>query len=275
MVSARISARAAAALGVGRAICAARAVVVGAFVLALSGCAGGGAQGSDGSLGSGRGEDTYDCRGFAVPASVLADPVPATELGPDGRAALDGMEVPPPSELGDLAAWSVVTESADRLVLVRPLDEPQDLGGGDLRTHELLAVEVVDASNVPPPGWVLRAMTTCSFAVPGAGSATVTLDPDSPPDPTSAQVPLLVTETRCNGGEDAEGRVEVVELRETADTVEVVLAVRPRDVGDATCQSNPPTPFLLELEAPLGERTLLDASVVPPRPVLAPTTTEP
>lgn len=246
---------------------AARAAVVGALVLTLSGCAGGGAQGSGGPPGSVLGEDTYDCMGFPVPASVLTDPVPATGLGPDGRAALAGVEVPPPSELGDLAEWSVVTESPDRLVLVRALDEPQDLGGGDLRTHELLAVEVVDASNVPPPGWALRAWTSCSFAVPGAGSATVTFDPDSPPDPTSAQVALLVTETRCNSGEDAEGRVEVIELRETADTVEVVLAVRPRDAGAADCQSNPPTPFVLELEDPLGDRELLDASVIPSRPV--------
>lgn len=256
---------------------AAWAVLTGTLVLALSACAGDGSTGSGGQGGAGSlpGEDAYDCMGFAVPVSVLTDPVPATDLGPDGRAALDGMEVPPPSELGDLAGWSVVTESADQLVLVRALDEPQDLGGGDIRTHELLAVGVVDASNVPPPGWALKAWTSCSFAVPGAGSATVTLDPAGPAGPTSNQVALLVTETRCNSGQDAEGRVEVLELRETADTVEVVLTVRPRDDEAADCQSNPPTPFLLDLEAPLGERTLLDASVVPPRPILPPTTSVP
>ena len=196
-----------------------------------------------------------------MPADVLEDPTPATELGPDGLAALKGIEVP--DDL-DLTTWWIVTETDARLVLLRPLAAPQDLGAGDVPTHELLAIEKVDAPNVPPPGWMLTRSTTCAIAVPGAGSASVTLDPQAMPDPAAASVALLVTERACASGQLATDRVRVAGLIETDVAVEVVVVVDPM-VGGATCQGNPPTPFVLELATPLGERVLLDASVLPAR----------
>ena len=44
------------------------------------------------------------------------------------------------------------------------------------------------------------------------------------------------------------------------------MFVRPLD-GPATCPSNPPTPYTLRLDRPLGDRTLADGGTIPPRPV--------
>jgi hypothetical protein len=65
-------------------------------------------------------------------------------------------------------------------------------------------------------------------------------------------------------GRSAEGRIEIVELTETDDEVLVRLPVRPLE-GDQDCQGNPPTPFRIELDDPLGDREVVDAWVVPPR----------
>lgn len=241
---------------------AAGGAVLGMLVAALAGCAdaGPGATGSPG---------TYECLGTPIPATALTDPQPATGLDEDGRAALQGLEVP---EI-DPAEWTIASEGPAEVVLLRELADPEDLGAGDVRTHERMVIAIVDAPNVPEsPTWMMTALGTCAIAVdvPGAGTASVTLDRDEPADPASVEVPLLVTETACNTGDDATGRVEVASLIETDAVVEVVIAVRPRG-GDQACPSNPPTPFTLTLDQPLGDRVLLDASVVPPRPIAMPT----
>lgn len=211
----------------------------------------------------------YRCLGTPIPADALSDPRPASDLDTDGQEALRGLEVPPI----DSAQWTVASSAPEQLVLIRELDTPEDLGAGDVRTHERMVVEVVDAPNVPnAPAWMMTALGTCALVVdlPGVGSATVTLDPGAPPDPDSPTVSLLVTEMACNSGEDATGRVEVASLEEGTDVVEVVLVVHPRG-GDQACPSNPPTPFTLTLEQPLGDRALVDASVVPARAITLPT----
>ena len=211
---------------------------------------------------------SYDCMGTPVPIEAITDPRPATELDADGRAALEGLEVPPI----DPAAWIIASATAQEVVLLRELDRPDDHGAGDVRTHERLVIAVVDAPNIEnSPAWVLTALGTCALAVdvPGAGTASVTLDPDHLPEPASTQVHLLVTEKSCNSGQDAAGRVDVASLRETDTVIEMVLVIQPRE-GMQTCPSNPPTPYVLTLTEPVGDRTLYDASTVPPRPVAAP-----
>lgn len=232
-----------------------------AVIAALAGCAGTG--------GSGGSSDTYDCMGTTISAETLADPRPASELDATGRDALAGTDVPPI----DPAEWTIAATTPTEVVLLRELAEPVDQGAGDVRTHERLVIALVDAPNLPSsPAWMLSALGTCAITSsdPGAGSATVTLDPAGPPTPGSTAVALLVTERSCNSGEDAEGRVEVATLRETDSAVELVITVEPR-AGGHDCQSNPPTPFTVELDEPLGDRQLLDASTVPPRPITLPT----
>lgn len=236
-----------------------RGVALLAVVAVLAGCAGTGPGSPDG----------YDCMGTPISAETLRDPRPATELDATGRAALAGVDVPPI----DPAEWSIVGTGPKEVVLLRELTEPDDHGAGDVRTHERLVITLVDAPNIPSsPAWMLSALGTCAITSsdPGAGSATVTLDPAEPPSPSSTAVALLVTELSCNSGEDADGRIALATLRETDSSVEVVVTVEPRD-GAHDCQSNPATPFTVDLAEPLGDRPLLDASTLPPRPITLPT----
>lgn len=213
----------------------------------------------------------YLCWDVPVPLSVLDEGTTADTLGDHGRAALEGAEVPPidPSE------WTVLTESAEHVALIRELDEPEDLGAGDVRTHELLTVEWVDAVNLDPsPAWVLGRHGTCALRVGEAsaqeiGAAGLTLDPANPPDPAADEIHLLVTEQACASGEPATGRIVLTDVAEADDVIDLVIGVRER-AGEADCPSNPPTPFVVELDAPLGDRIVRDAAVIPPRELTMP-----
>lgn len=245
------------------------AVVATITVAACAGAAGGGGIEVDVGAGGALDPSAYQCLGRQIPQTALTDPTTADRLGPDGLAALAEAEARPEEgiDLGDLTTWWVASESETSIVLLRPLSVPEDLGAGDVRTHEVAAVEVVDATNVQ--GWMVTQLGTCALARPEAGTATVTLDPEHPPTPGATTLALLVTETACNSGEDATGRIRLLALRETATTVEVSVGVTARG-GAHTCPSNPPTPFIVQLDGPLGSRAVLDDSVHPPRPITAP-----
>lgn len=74
-----------------------------------------------------------NCGGSVYDPSELADAVPASSL-PDGPAgAIDDAGAPAFDPSQD---WKVVHLSDDRVDLVSELEEPVDIGGGDVRTHE-------------------------------------------------------------------------------------------------------------------------------------------
>ncbi|MDY0909602.1 hypothetical protein [Microbacterium sp. CFBP9034] len=232
---------------------------------ALSACATSGAPGAGPSVP----DEIYDCQGTPIAASVIANEPSLDSLSAAGEdavasASFEGID---PLEIDEDEGWFVGSEEAETIVLLRAVD-PADSGGetypsGD---REMLTIGYIgDATNLDP-GWYVIARSTCSLRVDiGAlGVAELELDPDAEADAASTEVALLVTEQACNSGEDAAGRIEVVRLVETGTTVEVILGVEPRG-GAHTCQENPQTPFTLELAAPLGDRTLLDASLVPAR----------
>jgi hypothetical protein len=102
----------------------------------------------------------------------------------------------------------------------------------------------------------------------GVGLAVFRLAPSAEIGPGATTLELLVTETACNSGEDARGRVRVLDIIPAAETVTVLLGVVPRP-GGHECPSNPETPFTLELPEPLGDRVLLDGSSVPARDATA------
>lgn len=240
--------------------------VVGAGLVAVLGL--GGCATADGPGGGTAVEGSYRCWETVVPDDVLDAGVTADRLSPEGSAALDGVEVPPI----DPAEWTVVEDLPERVALLRALDQPEDLGAGDVRTHEMLVIEWVDAVNLDPsPTWHLATAQTCALRADlgRLGTATLTLDPDHPPVPDAREVHLLVTEMACNSGQDAEGRVRLSDLAVRDDAIAVTVGVEPR-TGEADCPSNPPTPFVVELDEPLGDRVVLDASVHPVREVVLP-----
>lgn len=98
----------------------------------------------------------------------------------------------------------------------------------------------------------------------GVNLAVFRLAPDAALTPEATEVDLRVTETTCNSGEDARGRVRILDVVSGPETVTVLLGVVPRP-GAHECPSNPETSFILELPEPLGDRVLLDGSSVPAR----------
>lgn len=147
-----------------------------------------------------------------------------------------------------------------------------------VRTDELV-VFIADAppGNEPPlvdvnlerdgEAWRVAGFGQCwpkADVGPGLGLASYRVAPGVALAPDQTEVEVLVTEQACNSGGDARGRIVEPAIIAAADSVTVVFAVRPRD-GGHDCQSNPETPFLLTLDEPLGDRSLLDGSEVPAR----------
>jgi hypothetical protein len=208
---------------------------------------------------------TVDCGGSVYDPADLADAPPASSL-PEGPAgAVDDVGAPAFDPTQD---WKVLHQSDDRVDLVRELDEPFDNGSGDVRTHESRTLErITGAPNVPDGTWLLMSAGPCTQRLvtdDDLGDADLTLA--DTPSPGDTSVDLLVHERACASGHSAEGRIELVELNETAEQVQLRIGVRPRE-GGQDCQGNPPTPFTIDLAEPLGDREIVDASVVPPRPV--------
>ncbi len=110
----------------------------------------------------------------------------------------------------------------------------------------------------------LFALTACSLedAIVRGGAtsqAQFSINPEAQVGPDDRAIPLLVTEEACASGQTADGRVRVDAVEYTADEVRVVLVVRTLD-GGQTCQGNPLTAFVLELDEPLGDRQLVNAA---------------
>lgn len=83
---------------------------------------------------------TVTCGGSVYEPTGLAD-APAASSLPDGPAgAVDDAGAPAFDPSQD---WAVVDRSDDRVDLVRELDDPIDVGGGDVRTHESVTLERV------------------------------------------------------------------------------------------------------------------------------------
>ena len=115
--------------------------------------------------------------------------------------------------------------------------------------------------------WEVTGWGTCTLQAdvgPGMGFASYRVDPAVELDPGMTEIQVLVTERACNGGRDARGRIAEPRILLGDDAITVVFAVRPNE-GMATCPSNPETPYVLVLPEPIGNRTLLDGSEVPPR----------
>lgn len=234
--------------------------------LLLTGCGGTPDTGGAGSTPTPTADgSTVNCGGSVYDPEALADAPPVSSL-PEGPAgAVDDAGAPAFDPSLD---WKVAHQSDDRVDLVRELDEPVDKLGGDVRTHASRTLELItDAGNVAD-GWLLTSSSRCAqrLVTDGdLGDADLALAEAPSPDATS--IDLLVVERACASGQSAEGRVELVELAETADEVQLRIGVRPRDADGADCQGNPGTPFTVELSDPLGDRDIVDASVVPPRPL--------
>ena len=122
-------------------------------------------------------------------------------------------------------------------------------------------------------GWTLDEVGACDLrpTLPdGVTYADWWLDPAAPvPTATTTTLSLELMELSCTGGRSPEGRVldPLVIYEERS----ILIAFAIRDLpGGHDCPGNPAYAYVLELTEPLGDRTLLDASKVPPSPPLGP-----
>lgn len=116
-------------------------------------------------------------------------------------------------------------------------------------------------------GWKVDGWGDCRLSLvlpPGIGLAEWLPDPDGPtPDAATRAFTALVTERSCASGQPSVGRVVGPAVRREEGRVLVVFGVRPLPGGIQTCQGNPPTPVVIDLGQPLGDRELVDAGQFP------------
>lgn len=247
-------------------------------MLALAGCASTGAPAASprATARASTAADQLDpdtvltCQGIEIRAGALEERTSASELPAE---LADLFESSPNVPIDDLDDWFLAVSTEDHVVLMRELDPPVDDGAGDVRTFGMVSMSATPGAMPIDDTWGVDATTDCAPRIPldGLTAVSLTLDPDAPPDAADRELALLATEWSCNSGQPATDRIEVVDVVETETTVELVVGVAPQPDGAYTCLSNPPTTFTVELEHELGDRVIMDASVVPAQEITEPT----
>lgn len=205
----------------------------------------------------------YLCGSDRVSSEMLEEPTRIADLDADSRAAIEGATFDDGSvlDVADPEAWQVIADEDDEIVLIRPVDDGElqigDFGEGMRTDHELLVL-TTDLW----PGWAVGAQSSCALTVDlgGLGVPFIALDPAAPASADASSLSLLVLDPSCGGDTDMPGRIEVVSIDQTETEVRLLLGVQPLPHGAYDCPGFPPTPFMVELDEPLGDRTIIDAS---------------
>lgn len=211
--------------------------------------------------------------GGNLPVDISTEAVrvarPATELTGQSAAAVLRQDYGPNAERMPFATlpkdWIVVEESAKRVVLLHTFDATEVYGFDDPYAPEFeLRVFHIDPQQGSPEERFPVYLGTCTLELPldGLTVPDVVFDPYVARSPDDTHLDLLVLERACASGESAVGRVELVDVRESDDRIELVIGVRPK-LGVVRCPGNPLTPFRVELDAPLGERAIVNAGRFP------------
>jgi hypothetical protein len=78
----------------------------------------------------------------------------------------------------------------------------------------------------------------------------------------SERIPALVLENACASGRTAEGRILPPTVTYAADAITITILVR--SLGEAECPGHPSTPYVIDLDEPIGDRELRDGGQLPP-----------
>lgn len=211
--------------------------------------------------------DQYLCHDEPVPLETLPHGRPAADRGTHGAAALQGRRVP---SVDTDAGWRIIEESEERFAIVRKLATPQrDARPLDQEdTHELILMERQDWDESGEPYWKLSSHRSCDLQrdLWPLNPVHVRLDRDHPaPDAGATRVHLEALDLGCAGRVPSQERIELLEFQETDTQVRVVAGIEPPPDRAHECTGNIPADLVLELDAPLGDRQLIDDSVHPPR----------
>ncbi|MGO2937274.1 MAG: hypothetical protein ACTICQ_06830 [Glutamicibacter arilaitensis] len=116
------------------------------------------------------------------------------------------------------------------------------------RLHGIAAMALLAAS----------ALAGCSSQVPDEVNAQWTLIDPAGVNESSTSLQLGVMAIACTSGTTGEIAATDVEL--SNDQIVIGIAVEPAEGDTHTCPGNETVPYTLELDEPVGDRTLIDAS---------------
>lgn len=155
--------------------------------------------------------------------------------------------------------WRRVVDSPEEVVL---LAETAD----DERPYAVVHVVPGDGGYIHQGGWEVDSFGGCRPRLDVLDDVSVAewwVDPTAEQtSPESESVPALVLERACASGGTAEGRILPPTIVYGPTEVTITIIVQ-RLAVDAQCPGHPPTPYVIELEEPLGERTLVDGGQFP------------
>jgi hypothetical protein len=180
---------------------------------------------------------------------------PAIPSDDAGRALADFLAAPPPGYSWPTQGWRRLVDSGDQTLFAAQSPSAEE---GSLAFVELRPIDGALGVGSYGECWPERVLG------PDVGGGAWTLaDPVSTGD---AWLEVLVSERACASGQAPGGRVRPPTLAESSDSIIITFAVEPLDSAQ-DCQTAPPTPYRVELSAPVGDRELLDGLYFPPRPV--------
>lgn len=228
------------------------------LTLVLAAC--GGATSGQSLLGDGSDGELLSCGDATWPEGGLDDLPPLETLPEDVLAATDDVGEP---VVDRSLSWRVAEQTDTEVVLVRELgaDDPEAVDGA---THAALSLFRVDSDPIIEPGtWFYASGDVCTprLAEGNEGERAEVRLADIP-SPDDTKLELLVMERGCASGQSAAGRVRADDVTLTEDEVRLRVSVVPPG-GGQECPGNPWTPFEVDLGEPLGERTVVDANLVP------------
>ena len=196
-----------------------------------------------------------ECTGTEFDLGDLATMRPLDEVHPDLRSVLETWLASEEGAFWEQGGWRLLSEADGRAQFISVADD----GGVSFVGAEL-------GEN----GWIWAgagAGGPCDVRrVLPAGLSPVDweLDPTGgDPSAETTELRVLATERSCTGGSEIGDRLLGPDVVETDDAVRIVLAAIPL-TGDQTCPGNPSTPVTIQLDAPLGDRAIIDGLVVGP-----------
>ena len=169
-------------------------------------------------------------------------------VGDEARVEWDSM-------FSAVEEWFVGERTEPGLALIKPA-ESDDAG----RSRYGYAVFEQHVDGLRLASWCAGCVVEA--VLDGYGIAELVLPIGEVHVPGSPVFSVLATERACAGGRPPEGREVLAVLNETSEQVDVVVLVGSPE-GDQTCPSNPPFTVRIELDTPLGDRTLFDTGTYP------------
>ena len=186
-------------------------------------------------------------------SSIPPDITEFPPLDDDAQQAIDELVNGPTGvEAGGFAdaEFFIADRSGDSLSLFGPSETGDSFLSANFRRED---------DQWRPSSWGGCRIT---ISTPGFGAAATRLDPDLEPDPASTTLNLIINERECASGQAPVDREVVPVVIETEDQVEIITMVEPVS-GGAECPGNPWFPVIVELDAPLGDRTVVDGHMYP------------